>query len=147
MSVVRETSEVLIEPAVALSMPEREPIEREPKNPLVDEAYEEERLVVDAFWKVWSAEKVLVVYVLGIVVEELMYEFTPVLKFDTCELVIERQLQVQLEPRSYLSRVTSQVFSVYQTEALVQVRHRRMEKFLLGMRVVAMTLLPPHLSA
>ncbi len=41
--------------------------------------------------------KVLLVYVFGIVVEELMNEFTPVVKSETWELVIERLLSVVME--------------------------------------------------
>ena len=97
MSEVSETSEVPIEPAVAFKIPERDPTEREPKNPEVDEAYVKEAREVDEFWNVCAPVNVLVVYVLGIVVEELIYEFTPALKFDTCEFVIERLLSVVIE--------------------------------------------------
>jgi hypothetical protein len=75
-SVARLSALADIAPAVAFRTPESEPMLREPKKPLVDEAYVEERLVVEALPNVWSAENVFAVYVFGIVVEELMYEST-----------------------------------------------------------------------
>ena len=49
MSEVKETRAVLTDPAVAFNIPEREPSERDPKKAEVLDAYEEERLVVEAF--------------------------------------------------------------------------------------------------
>ena len=39
----------------------------------------------------------LAVYVLGMVVEEWMYAFTPLLKSETCAFVMERLLRVVME--------------------------------------------------
>lgn len=49
MSLARFTSEVETAPAVAFRNPESEPMLREPKNAFVDDAYEAETRVVDAF--------------------------------------------------------------------------------------------------
>ncbi len=96
-SVARFTALAEMAPAVALRTPERFPILSDPKNPLVDEAYVAERLVVEALPKVCVAVKVFAVYVFGMVVEALMYEFTPSVKFETCEFVMERLLSVVME--------------------------------------------------
>ncbi len=96
-SVARFTSPVEREPAVARTMPLKFPTESEPKKPFVDEAYADERLVVDAFPNVCNAVKVFAVYVFGMVVEALMYELTPLEKSETCEFVMERLLSVVIE--------------------------------------------------
>ena len=49
MSDARLMRDVDTEPAVAFNIPEREPSERDPKKAEVLDAYEEERLVVEAF--------------------------------------------------------------------------------------------------
>ncbi len=97
MSDVSETSEVAIEPAVAFRMPESDPILRDPKNPFVDEAYANDASEVEELVNVCNAVKVFAVYVFGIVVEALMYEFTPLEKSETCEFVMERLLSVVIE--------------------------------------------------
>jgi hypothetical protein len=70
-SVARLISDVVIAPAVARRMPLNEPMESEPKNPWVEEAYVAERLVVEALEIIWSPVKVLLVYVFTIVVDAL----------------------------------------------------------------------------
>ncbi len=65
-----------------------------PAKRLVDDAYENDASVVEELPNVWSAEKTLAVYTLGMVVEAAMYAFTPLPKSETCALVMERLLRV-----------------------------------------------------
>jgi hypothetical protein len=96
MSLVRDMSEVETAPAVALRKPERLAMESEPVVRFVLLAYAVEKPVEDAYERlvcplnVFVLVKVFAVYVFGMVVEELMYELTLVLKLETWELVMAK---------------------------------------------------------
>jgi hypothetical protein len=59
-------------PPTAFTKPEREPTESAPKKPAVDDAYDDETFVVEAFANVCVPANALFVYVFGIEVDALV---------------------------------------------------------------------------
>ncbi len=100
--------------------------------------------------------KVLLVYVFGMVVEALMYEFTPVAKSETCEFVMERLLSVVIEftdevaARLPMNEVVARAVVKYRfvpsASAVVVVAARFDAKFVFARAAVKYKLFPSSMS-